>query len=197
LKGLKRIEGIALGGIMFTAIHNFIFKNYWNDGFLFLQKWLPILSHFSLFMGGIIFYKIRTEGATWWRVLIIVAAYFVQLSSFQNGGMAHVYITFNEYFVILTFYFSVMFLMIYDKLNFIANKPLLFFGSISYPLFLIHQFISRSVIIAVLVRYEHYNFWTAAGIALAVCIGLATLIMKYAEKHLGDWIKEKFSRKKA
>ncbi len=193
--GLKSMEKIALGGILFTAIQNFIFKYYMPEVFKFLQNALPILSHFALFMCGIIFYKIRTEGSSWWRIVIIIAGYFVQLSSFENGGMSHIYISFNEYFVILTLYFIVMFLMIYDKLNFIAIKPILFLGTISYPLFLIHQFISRSVIIAVLVLYEHYPFWAAAAVALTVSIGLAVCISKFVEKQLGDFIKRILLRK--
>jgi peptidoglycan/LPS O-acetylase OafA/YrhL len=191
-KGLKHMEKIAMGGIVFTAIRNFVFKYYLPDVFTFLQKGLPILSHFAVFMCGILFYKIRTEGATWWRILIIIAGYCVQLSSFENGGMSHVYITFNEYFVILTLYFIIMFLLVYDKLNFIAIKPILFLGNISYPLFLIHQFIGRSVIIAVLVLYEHYPFWLAVAVALAVSIGLAFCISKFVEKQAGNFIRKKF-----
>ncbi len=194
-KGLKQIEKIALAGIIVTAIQNFIFKNYFPELFLGLKEALPILSHFALFMAGILFYKIRTEGANTFRVTIIVAAYLVQLSSFGNGGMSHLYISFNEYLAILTLYFSVMFLLVYDKLNFLAIKPLLFFGSISYPLFLIHQFISRSVIIVVLMKYEGYSFWAAAAVAFIVSVGLATLIAKFVEPFLSTLIKRLLSKK--
>ncbi|MEQ1666783.1 MAG: acyltransferase, partial [Bdellovibrionales bacterium] len=61
LKGLKAIERVALGGILFSAIHSLVFKNYAPDVFNAFQKWVPILSHFSLFMAGILYYKIRTE----------------------------------------------------------------------------------------------------------------------------------------
>lgn len=192
-KGLKSIEHIALAGIAFTAIHSLFFKNYTPVLFNSIQLWVPILSHFSLFMAGILYYKIRTEGANFQRIAIIIAAWLVQLSCFENGGMSHVYISFYEYFGLLTSYFIIMFLLVYDKLNFLAIKPLLFLGSISYPLFLIHQFISRSVIIAVLVTYEHYTFWAAASIALVVSILLATLIMKM-EKPVGDFIKTRLSK---
>jgi peptidoglycan/LPS O-acetylase OafA/YrhL len=190
-KGLRKIEWVALCGILFTALHNFVFKHYLPPVFVFLQQWLPILSHFSLFMGGIIFYKIRIEGATPLRVITILAAWLIQLSSFENGGMSHVYISFTEYFVILTSYFLVMFLLVYDKLNFLAIRPLLFLGSISYPLFLIHQFVSRSVIIAVLMKYEGYSFWAASAVALTFCILLATIIARYVEKPLGERVKMK------
>jgi len=189
VNGLKKIEWVALTGIMFTGIHNFLFKKYMPQVFTFFQLWLPILSHFALFMGGIIFYKIRTEGLNFKRFLIIALAYMIQLSSFDKGGMSRLYIHFNEYFVILTGYFVIMFLIVYDRLNILAIKPILFFGRISYPLFLVHQFVSRSVIIAVLMRYEHYGFWQACAIAFIFCTCLALLITKYIEKPLGNFIK--------
>ncbi len=194
-KALKHIEKIAMAGILFTAIHSYFLKNYLPEIFYSLQNALPILSHFALFMAGIIYYKIRTEGATGWRVVIILAAYLVQLSAFENGGMSHFYISFKEYFVILSLYFGIMFFMVYDKLNFLTIKPLLFLGSISYPLFLIHQFISRSVIMAVLITYEGYSFWTAAAVALTASIALATFVTKVVEKHLGAFIKNRLSAK--
>ncbi len=189
-KGMRRIERVALGGILFTGVQNFIFKMYWPDAFSALQKWVPILSHFALFMAGILFYKIRTEGMNLFRVMCILLAYVMQLSSFENGGMSHIYITFPEYFVILTFYFLLMFLLMFDRLNFLEWKLLLYFGAISYPLFLVHQFVSRSVIIAVLVRYNGFSYLAASLVALAFCIGLATLINRYVEKQAGHWIRK-------
>lgn len=188
-KCIKHIEWVALVGILFTALYSLIFKSFCVSWFLILQNWVPILSHFALFMAGIIFYKIRTEGANLQRIIMVFLAYLVQLSCFENGGRSKFFITFEAYFIILTVYFIILFLLIYDRLNFLANAPLLFLGSISYPLFLIHQFLSRSVIIAVLVTYEHYSFWASAAIALLVCVCLATIITRYLEKPIGDWIK--------
>lgn len=194
--GLRRIEWVALGGVLFTGVHSMLLKYLIPDVFAVLQQWVPILSHFALFMAGIFFYKMRTEGITPFRVVSVLLAYGVQLTAFENGGMSHVYITFKEYFVILTFYFVVLFLLVHDRLNFLEWKPLLFFGAISYPLFLVHQFVSRSVIIAVLVRYNGFSFWAASAVALLFCIGLATLINKYVEKPVGNAVRNVFGLKK-
>jgi len=86
-----------------------------------------------------------------------------------------------EYAVMLTIYFSLFILFVNHKLQFIVSKTTLFFGKISYALYLIHQYLSINFIIPTLMNELHFRFPIAVLIAFLVSTLLAALITNYIE----------------
>jgi peptidoglycan/LPS O-acetylase OafA/YrhL len=85
---------------------------------------------------------------------------------------------------VLGFYFLLFILFVNHKLGFIVSKPTLFFGKISFALYLIHQFISIDLIIPELLKLG-CPFWPAVFAALSISVVLATGITYFIEIPLG------------
>jgi peptidoglycan/LPS O-acetylase OafA/YrhL len=73
-------------------------------------------------------------------------------------------------------------------------KPLLFLGTISYSLYLIHNYIGFAIMIKMLDAGVNPNVCVAAAIVFTVA--LATLVSFYVEQPTTRWYKEMFSEKK-
>ena len=86
-----------------------------------------------------------------------------------------------EYAVMLTIHFSLFILFVNHKLEFIITKITLFFGKISYALYLIHQYLSINFLIPMLMDELHYRFIFAAFIAFIVSTLMAAFITNYIE----------------
>jgi peptidoglycan/LPS O-acetylase OafA/YrhL len=85
-----------------------------------------------------------------------------------------------EAFLYNAFFVFLFYLFVYQKLTFLNNRILIFFGKISYPLYLLHQTIGFILI---------YNF-KALGVphffsillTILLIIGLSYLVYEYLEK---------------
>ena len=95
-----------------------------------------LLKYAHLFMAGILFYRLRTIGENISTLLLIVACLCTEF--LVQGSSAGIFCV--GFFII--FYFLVR-----NKLNVIAIKPLIFIGSISYSLYLIHQNIGFEIML--------------------------------------------------
>ena len=93
--------------------------------------------------------------------------------------------------IIITKFFLIL-LFTYQKLTFIVIKPLVWLGSISYSLYLLHQNIGYVVIREI----EDLGYSSNLAIVAALCISLflAHNIMTIVERPSQLWIKEKYQK---
>jgi peptidoglycan/LPS O-acetylase OafA/YrhL len=85
-------------------------------------------------------------------------------------------------FVFIPLVYLIFYLFVFRYLYWMKSKVFLFLGSISYPLYLIHQNLGYTLI-------KQFELWGFTGfyvivIVALVFIGLATLITVYLEKPL-------------
>lgn len=151
-----------------------------------ITYWFPLYTHFPLFLAGIIFYKImQKEGKSYLNYLFLALCFIVQSQLFDNTPRTGIFISYHEYVGMLVFYFTIFIFFVNHKISFIATKPLLFLGKISFSLYLIHQFISIDLIIPQLQKHGIENFWVTSLIALATSLTIATLITFFIEIQFG------------
>lgn len=148
-----------------------------------IKSFIPLLEFLPLFFSGILFYKIYHSSGNHIRYYAtLLGCLITQISFFNYAGRSFNYIDTFEYAVVLSIYFIVFTLLINNKLKMIVTKPTLFLGKISFSLYLIHQYISRSVLIPILTKKLHINFWVAAVfITLPIIIAVAGIITYYIE----------------
>jgi peptidoglycan/LPS O-acetylase OafA/YrhL len=85
------------------------------------------LQYASLFFAGIVFYKIWSQGATPTRIVLVTLCYFEHI--------------FNQSLIwvgIMTAVFGVFALCVINRGVWLTSRPLIFLGTISYSLYLLH-----------------------------------------------------------
>ena len=85
------------------------------------------------------------------------------------------------------------YLLIFNLLKFIAFKPLLFIGQISYALYLVHQFIGY-IIIMELNKMGISNQWILLLIPIVFSILIASLVSYIIEPKVINQLNLKFSK---
>lgn len=180
-KLLKDIDSIAVAwlGLMAIAIG---LENYNILTFSKIFKTIFLLDYANLFIAGIMFYKIYREKINLQKLTTILLCLFV-------------YKLDHDWFstVGLTLLFVVLYLMIRGSLTFIKFKPLIFLGTISYSLYLVHQNMGY-VVIRTLERFS-VNPHISIFIALVLSILIATAITFLVEQPMLHFIKNQYKTK--
>ena len=137
-----------------------------------------LLEHATLFVLGMMFYKLHQKESQVKIYTVIALALVVQYAvhGLVNG-------LFTTLFVFVFYLFCI------EKLTFLVRWPFLFLGHVSYSLYLIHQNLGY-----IIIRYfEEQNLsplWailTATGVSLSV----AFVMYFYIEQKLCRWLKQK------
>jgi len=191
LKLLNYINSIGVITIILVSISAHFF--YDVNAIKKALKFIPFLQFVPLFLAGINFYKLYTNKETVLKkYLFITFCLLVQISLFKYAGRSKSYINAYEYAGMLSLYFILFAAFINNKLHFIISRYTLFFGKISYALYVVHEYVSIKIIIPLLVNKLHVPFFIAAfGVALPIVIILATLTTFYIEIPLGKTLKKK------
>jgi len=96
-------------------------------------------------------------------------------------------------FLYLSSFFIIFGLVVFNKANILASKPLVFLGTISYSLYLIHQNIGY-IIMRELYQLNYHSA-VGIGIALVSSIVIASLLVKYIERPSMTFLKKIYKKR--
>lgn len=194
-KILHQIKIIGLITCILILISAHLF--YETDAVQFIFRWIPVFQFIPLFFAGILFYKVYTEKENKSiNYLIILFCLISQISLFYISGRSMAFISWIQYSIMLIVYFIIFILFVNHKLKWIVNRYTVFFGKISFALYLVHQFISLNYIIPYFCVQLGINFWiVTVCINLPILIGLASFITYKIEIPLSKKMKESLSKK--
>lgn len=147
-----------------------------------LKIFMTLLCHWGFFYSGIIFFSIWSRGLNNYDLLLLLFTFATCIISFGVGGRSYDYVNYRCYCFTTFCYFTIFILVSFNKLNFISNRITMYLGKISYPLYLVHQFIGSEFLIPALVKTNLIPILVAQLIALLTCIGVAHLITYHIEK---------------
>lgn len=184
-KKMRQIEVICLLWLLLSFI--VIYFDFPLKKYLVV---LLILKDAPLFITGIMFYKIRNGIATIRNHLLIFASFITYALIIYSDRMQYE-MDFVPFILIIIAFVTFYYLM-YNSSPFLQNPVLLFFGSISYPLYLLHNVIGYCIITRIRMYTE--NLYIYAGITAVISITLAYLVSKYAEKPLMQFYKTKITK---
>jgi peptidoglycan/LPS O-acetylase OafA/YrhL len=188
-KKTDQAEQISVGLLFFVFLYTFLATQYPNVHWLIsLSFHLPIINHFPLFCCGIVFYNIKFTGTNKTRYFYLLLCFIAQTYVFTVGGRSCFFVNIYEYTGMLAIYFTLLYLFSAGKLKFIINRVTVFFGNISFSLYLIHQTIGLAVI-SFLLPYTHWSI--AFGAALLLVIALAYLINRLVEVPATKYLRKK------
>ncbi len=127
-----------------------------------------LLEHGHLFIAGMMYYKIMHSRETS-QYFILLLALFTEY--YLQGNVV----------ILIAVYFVIFFLFVHGYLTRLAVRPLIFLGSISYSLYLIHQNIGY-VIIQKLEANHLANSISIIVVPTLVSITIASLMQVYIER---------------
>lgn len=193
----KKLNHITTAGLVLVVLVSvmgcFFYDTTWVKELL---KWVPLLHYLSLFLAGIIFYRIYTNQSKWLlNYSLLIVCLIAQMLTFTYSGRFGSAITYTEYKVMLCVYFLVFTLFVNGKLKFLVSKVTLFFGSISFALYLVHQAFSKEILLPWFLKKLYFPFWPAAFCSLSIVVLVAALITYFIEIPLRKKLKEKLLAK--
>jgi len=181
---LRQLERIVLAGLVIMFVFNLLFvllppTPATNRFFIGVRTYFPLIGHFNMFAAGIVFYIIYKEGFNTKRILLLVACYLLTLLQHSLTGTIHYVIGLTEHMLCNLVYFVLFVLLVSDKLSFINKKWLIFLGTASYSIYLIHYTFG-----IYLTRYLLTKVHNGVSIIVGVLatIFLAALVTHFVEK---------------
>jgi len=188
-KNLVRINlfcFIWLGISLISAVINIPLKRYLDS--------ILILEYAPLFIAGINFYKIVKSQANLINHLLILLSFLVEIVNLLHVNQpSFPYNPFIAMVIVFVFY-SVFYLFGYNRLSFIKLKILLFFGSISYSFYLIHDMVGQAIIYHIKKYSDAQIFYIPIAFLLTTLI--ASLVSFYIEKPAMKYIRDKYKKRK-
>jgi peptidoglycan/LPS O-acetylase OafA/YrhL len=193
----KKLHYIIAAGliviILTTVMGCFFYDKTWVKELL---KWVPLLHYLSLFLAGIIFYRIYTNKSKWLLHYTLLAVCLItQMLTFTYSERFGSAINYTEYKVMLCVYFLALTLFVNGKLKFIVSKVTLFFGNISFALYLVHQAFSKEILLPWFLEKLYFPFWPAAFCSLAIVVSIAGIITYFIEIPVRKKLKQKLLSK--
>lgn len=158
-----------------VALNSYGFHEVYNANLL------TLFPHFQLFIGGMIFYQLKLalnsdhkNTSLYYGLLLSCVILQWGLSTIDSSRL--------NYFSasIITCYYILFYLLIHGKLTFLTKSPLLlYFGAISYSLYLIHQEIGY--VVMEIVYYRSHSHILAVLLASIFVMLLAHIMYKLIE----------------
>ena len=191
---LQKIELIGIVLVLAILAYHLVSLSYstTSKAYIWPHSFLPLISHFQLFVAGIFFYKIKNSGSSIYRHAAIVICFVSSIILFPHAGKSHYFIGIVNYTAMLLMYFAAFYLFIFGSLKFIAIKPLLFLGSISYCIYLIHL-TPGYILFNVLTESFQWHRAVSTLFTIACVIGVATLVTYAIERPIIRFLRKKFS----
>ncbi len=144
------------------------------------------LKYAHLFIIGIILYQVKKKGFTPYTFILLILSILEQKVAFSSWERSWD----TTFFVAWTA--LILYLATQNYLKFIVFKPLIFLGTISYPLYLIHQIIGY-IIINNLYKF-HLHPYLIIFITIVIIMAIASLISIYIEQPSLNFLRQKYKK---
>jgi peptidoglycan/LPS O-acetylase OafA/YrhL len=197
-KWLDKIELLIWIGLLTVTVINGVYILTGNcyaayiRFFIITREVIPLISYFGFFAGGILYYRVYTLGWSANRVILLILCFLFTLLIHSVSGRLNLLFSAPERLLCEVFFNILFIAVIKNKAGFLKMKWLLFAGTISYALYLIHASVGQDLSIYL---YPYINKFAALLIGLTAAIILSALITFFLEKPVQRWVKRKYFAK--
>jgi len=145
------------------------------NGYFDLHFLEMFFQYTGLFVSGVLFYKMFNDDKRLLNHIALLICYLTVVLNIYDSSAKN-----NFAYIPLGIIYGLFYLFLYNKLNFLDNKPLRFLGYISYPLYLIHQGVGFTIILK-LKSYGYNDYWIIF-LPIVFTIFVAYIISRFIEK---------------
>jgi peptidoglycan/LPS O-acetylase OafA/YrhL len=178
LGALPRIRLVICAWLLLAASYGLLTQMGFN--FSYLLREVTIVRFIPFFAAGILMYRIHHRRDPLWQNVLLLG----------GCGAAAWCVWSWELAAVMAVCCSVFGLFVAGKLRFLSSQPFLFFGAISYSLYLLHQNIGYIVISWL--EHEGAHFALAIGATIAIMVVLAWLMAKFVERPALHFIRKSY-----
>ncbi len=178
-KGMKRLEPMLLPWLALRLL-----MGVW-EGFPSRLAVLLVLQFLPFFLIGMLYYRIWSGQRRWYQQLPYFAALLA--TSLLVDRM--------DFFWAACALIAVFAAMLGGALRFLCVAPVLWFGAISYPLYLLHENIG--FVIMLKAQAAHVNHWVSLAFAATAVTLMAWLSHHYVELPAARWISRKWKARRS
>jgi peptidoglycan/LPS O-acetylase OafA/YrhL len=194
LRKLKYIEALgALWLFLMVLNYQYLWRVHLHAPQILVVSKLLLFGH--LFFAGILFYKLKVQGNTWYRHVFIglcLVIHFMLRNEMRDTP---------DSFICTAIFFFIFYLFSFNLLEWIVQKPLVYLGTVSYSLYLIHENIGYLIINRLYAM--HANPWVCFFVPMVCALLIATIItygvekpaMKYIRREYKHWKQKNIEQK--
>ncbi len=183
LKHIRLICFPWLALSLLSVLFNIPGKKYFDV--LFILEFAP------LFIAGINFYKLKLNNKDFISHLLIILSLLSEIPWVYHYDVNTA--SYGLSIAILIIFYGVFYFFVLRGLSFLNNRILLFFGTISYSLYLLHNVIGYTVIfrLRAIWNYQLVYVPAAAAVVIALSVFVSYVIEKPAMKVIRKWYKNR------
>jgi peptidoglycan/LPS O-acetylase OafA/YrhL len=172
---LRRIERLVIPWLLLEIAWAFAIRGHHLPKIIEVSL---LLKYAHLFLAGILFYRLRFEGSTPARHALLACCFAAHAA--LNGPVGALF---------AAGFFAAFYALASDRLAWIAARPLVFLGAISYSLYLVHQNIGYVVMRALGGFPRPLQIAAAIAVALLLASLLTFFIERPALRAIRVWYK--------
>jgi peptidoglycan/LPS O-acetylase OafA/YrhL len=154
------------------------------------------------FIAGAMFYVINKEGLSLYKIVLVVASFVISvLHAIEktNGLTVNYHSFFNPYVVVaaISVFFSLFFLISMGYTKNIFSKKCLFWGALTYPLYLIHQNVGFMIFnLAYPALNKHFVVFGTIALMLLISYLVNTRIEKKYSRSMKNYLEQRLFAQK-
>ena len=175
------IDRIELAGAVWLAASAILFKIFpaWGSCIPWRLQVATVLPYFPLFFAGILYFRAFRYGATMLRVILLAGCYATQIMG-ETASVAALH----------TVIFALIPLAVWVRPAALRWPPLIMLGSISYPLYLVHQSVGFRV--QEWLVDDGLSAWLSFFTAIFAVVAVAYLVSVCVEQPARRWIRDAY-----
>lgn len=190
---INKIKETTIDNIIIIWLLISFFKLLLPNLFLLrILNYVFILDWSAYFIAGMVFYQMRNNGANIKYFVLLVICYLLSIY-YALGKIEHLELKYHTNFspniigLVILMFFGTMLMISVNRLKYFNSRRFLYFGMLTYPLYLIHQNIGYIIFN----RFNNdINKYLLVVMTITLMIGISFVLSRFYEPFVSNLIRK-------